>query len=174
MWCVVVCVACGVCVLSVLGCVWVCLGVWVTRSHTTTNTDTHRHTHTHPQTHPQTHQQTSRKTHKTKMHMCATFLQPLKDVIVQATPSQPSSTDLTVLVQDLCYSDPLSSVLTISDPTKVRDDLSFHCNSHELVHAHACLDEVGLQSDRSDYSTHAPPLPHHKPEPPVIGRNTLS
>ena len=48
---------------------------------------------------------------------------------------------VTVLVQDLCYSDPLSSVLTISDPDSVRDDLSSHCSSGELVHVFTCLDE---------------------------------
>ena len=50
--------------------------------------------------------------------------------------------DLTVLVQDLCYSDPLSSVLTISDPTTGRDDLSSHCSICELVHVSTCLDEM--------------------------------
>ena len=66
-------------------------------------------------------------------------------------PCLPCMSGLTVLVQDLCYSDPLSSVLTISDPTKVRDDLFSHCSTLELVHVHTCLDEAGLQSDRSDY-----------------------
>ena len=66
-------------------------------------------------------------------------------------PCLPCMSGLTVLVQDLCYSDPLSSVLTIYDPTKVRDDLFSHCSTLELVHVHTCLDEAGLQSDRSDY-----------------------
>ena len=67
-----------------------------------------------------------------------------------------TSSDLTVLVQDLCYSDPLSSVLTIYDPTKGRDDLSPHCSICELVHVSTCLDEflaavrqIGLTMHRS-------------------------
>ena len=62
---------------------------------------------------------------------------------------------LTVLVQDLCYSDPLSSVSTISDPTEGRDDLSPHCSICELVHVSTCLDEclaairrIGLSKDQ--------------------------
>ena len=53
-------------------------------------------------------------------------------------------TAVTVLVQDLCYSDPLSSVLTISDPNQVQDDLSSHCSTQELVHISICLDETEL------------------------------
>ena len=44
--------------------------------------------------------------------------------LILMLPVKSPSSSLTVLVQDLCYSDPLSSVLTFSDPTTGRDDLS--------------------------------------------------
>ena len=91
---------------------------------------------------------------------CQGVLPPLPDPL----PCLACMSGLTVLVQDLCYSDPLSSVLTISDPTKVRDDLFSHCSTLELVHVHTCLDEAGLQSDRSDYlPVHSTFLTLHSP-----------
>ena len=57
---------------------------------------------------------------------------------------------LTVLVQDLCYSDPLSSVLTISDPNQVRDELSLHCSSLSLcMSRHASMSNSCNKTDRT-------------------------
>ena len=57
---------------------------------------------------------------------------------------------LTVLVQDLCYSDPLSSVLTISDPIQVRDDLSlYHSFSSLCMLQHASMRSSCGQTDRT-------------------------
>ena len=62
---------------------------------------------------------------------------------------------LTVLVQDLCYSDPLSSVLTISDPIVVRDDLSLACSSLSLcMPRHASMRLSCNKTDRTSLPSH--------------------
>jgi len=57
---------------------------------------------------------------------------------------------LTVLAQDLCYSDPFSSVCAVSDPSQVRDDLSLACSTVSICMYHASM-RVGC--NRTDRST---------------------
>ena len=59
---------------------------------------------------------------------------------------------VTVLVQDLCYSDPLSSVLTTSDPIAGRDELSLHCSSLSLcMYLHASMRVSCNMTDRTTF-----------------------
>ena len=51
-----------------------------------------------------------------------------------------SSACLTVLAQDLCYSDPLSLVLTFLTPHNGCEDSFIGCSSSQLVHALHALD----------------------------------
>ena len=79
------------------------------------------------------------------------------DAVLQppAQGSRASLLALTVLVQDLCYSDPLSSVLTISDPIVVRDDLSLACSSLSLcMPRHASMRLSCNKTDRTSLPSH--------------------